>query len=290
MDLSIIIVNYNTKDYLKKLLTSVKPAIRGLKAEVFIVDNASNDDSQTMVEENFPWVKLVVFKKNHGFSKANNYALKKSKGEFLLLLNSDTKVFKDTFVKSLAFIEKKAKAGLVTCRVELSNGQVDPASHRGFPTLWAALTYFSGLEKLLPKSQLFGQYHQGWKNLDQAHQIDSPSGCFFLIRREAFKKVGLLDERFFMYGEDLDYALRIKQAGWQVWYYPEVKIIHYKKRSGRANKDKKQRLVTSRHFFETMSQFYEKHYLGKYPKMFRFLVLFAIWLMEKLKMMFILLE
>ncbi|MBU0618853.1 glycosyltransferase family 2 protein [Patescibacteria group bacterium] len=285
MDLSIIIVNYNTKDYLQKLLRSIKPALKTISAEVFVVDNGSTDGSQLLIKTSFPWVKLMALKKNFGFSQANNWALKKAQGKFLLLLNSDTEVLADTFKKSLNFISSRSKAGLITCRVELDNGELDPASHRGFPTPWAALTYFSGLEKLCSKSRLFGQYHQGWKDLNQAHQIDSPSGCFFLLRNKAFKEIGYLDEDFFMYGEDLDYALRLKQAGWQAWFYPGTKIIHYKKRSGRANTNKQEQIKATRHFFKTMGQFYSKHYLKHYPNVFKWLVLLAIWLLEKIKIL-----
>jgi GT2 family glycosyltransferase len=285
MNLSIIIVNYNTKDYLKKLLNSLKPALQGLSTEVFIVDNASSDGSRQMVKKDFSWVKLMALPKNVGFSKANNKALKKAKGDFLLLLNSDTKVFKNTFLKAVKFMKTKPKCGLMTVRVELADGNIDPASHRGLPAPWPALTYFSGLEKLFPKSKLFSQYHQGWKNLTESHQIDSPSGCFFLIRKKTFKKVGFLDERFFMYGEDLDYSLRMKQAGWQIWYYPGTKIIHYKKRSGRANKNKAEQIKATSHFFDTMNLFYQKHFIKNYPKPVRLLIDFAIWGFKNLKIL-----
>lgn len=287
LELSVIIVNYNTKDYLKRLLKSLQPALRGMRSEVIVVDNNSTDGSQLMVKEKFTWVRLIKARRNLGFSRANNLALKKARGEFLLLLNSDTEVFKDSLSQSLAFMQTRPKIGLLTCRVELADGNLDPACHRGFPTPWASLTYFFGLEKLLPQSRLFGQYHQGWKNLTESHQIDSPSGCFFLICRRALNEVGLLDERFFIYAEDLDYALRLKQAGWQVWYYPQVKIIHYKKRSGRSNQNKPERIKASQHFFQTMAQFYKKHYLNHYPKLVKFLALFAIWLLEKVKTLLI---
>ena len=274
MDLSIIIVNYNTKDYLSRLLPSVKKACYGLRSEVFVVDNASHDGSPQLVKRRFPWVKLIALRKNLGFAKANNRALKRARGRYLLLLNSDTKVFSSTFFQMIEFMEKHPRAGLATCRVELEGGELDPACHRGFPTPWAAFTYFAGLEELFPHSRLFAQYHQGWKDLSRPHQIDSPSGAFFFLRRQAFLQVGLLDERFFLYGEDLDYAYRLKQAGWQVWYYPGTKIIHYKKRSGRlrgygkkiTQEVKKERLKAIGHFYDTMKLFYQKHYLNRYPR------------------------
>lgn len=290
MKISVIVVNYNTKGYLKKLLESLKPALKGIASEVWVVDNNSSDKSPQMVKKDFSWVKLIRSKKNLGFSKANNQAIKRSKGEYILLLNSDTLVNPNSIKLTLKFAQKNPKAGLVTCRVELESGQIDPASHRGFPTPWAAFCYFSGLEKLFPQSRLFSQYHQGWKDLNTPHQIDSPSGCFFLIKREVISQVGLLDEDFFMYGEDLDFALRVKKAGWQVWYYSGAKITHFKKRSGRANKSKQERVKATRHFFRTMALFYKKHYLKNTFKSLGWLIGFIIWLLEKLKILLIWLE
>jgi len=183
-------------------------------------------------------------------------------------------------------------AGAMTCRVELSGGKIDPASHRGFPTPWNAFCYFSGLEKLFSKSKLFSGYHHGWKNFEKTHQIDVCSGAFLLTRKKVIGKIGLLDEDFFMYGEDIDWCFRIKKTGLEVFYYPHTKIIHYKGQSGRKkilDKDisndisKKIKKTSKRNFYETMKLFYEKHYKNKYPKIVYWLVLGGIWLASKFR-------
>jgi len=292
IDLSIIITNYNTKELLKKLLFSIKKSIlKSFKIETIVVDNASADDSTKMVEKNFPLVNLIINKKNLGYAKANNKGIKKAKGKYILLLNSDTLLNKNTLFKIIEFMEKNKEYAAVTCKVELSNGQIDPACHRGFPTPWAAFTYFSTLEKIFSQSKIFGQYHQTWKDLSQIHQVDVISGAFFMIRKDVFEKVGFLDERFFMYAEDIDLCLRLKKKGYKIAYNPGTKIIHYKKSSGRkkgkgkeiTQKDVVIRRKSSKYFFETMKLFYVKHYKNQYPWIIRQLVLLGIWIVGKIK-------
>jgi GT2 family glycosyltransferase len=288
MKLSIIIVNFNTKDYLTRCLSSIS---KRKNYQIIVVDNASTDGSQAMVKKRFPHLKLITNKKNLGFSRANNIGLKQAKGKYVLLLNSDTKIFPQTLPRMLKFMENHPQVGAATCRVELPDGQIDPASHRGFPTPWAALTYFLGLEKLFPRCRLLAQYHQGWKNLKTIHEIDSPAGAFYLIRKKVIDQVGLLDEDYFMYGEDLDWSRRIKKAGWKIMYVPVAKIIHYKKTSGRAKTEKGKitrqakslRRQTSHHFFTTMKLFYDKHYYNQYPRWMRALVLLGIWFISKFR-------
>lgn len=295
--LSIIIVSFNTKDLLVGLLQSLKQAIKickqeGYETEIIIVDNHSQDDTLEVIKKGFTWTKLIKNKRNLGYAQANNQGILKSKGELVLLLNSDTKVFPQTLVKMIKFMEANPKAGAATCRVELPNREIDPASHRGFPTLWNAFCYFLGLEKLFPRSKIFAGYHQGWKDLTKVHEIDSCVGAFFLVRKAVVDKVGLLDERFFMYGEDIDWAYRIKKAGFKIFYYPKTKIIHYKKKSGREklfnnkkNKDLTEeiRFMSKRNFYETMKLFYQKHYRNKYPWIVKQLIFLGIWLIRKIK-------
>ncbi|MBU2051980.1 MAG: glycosyltransferase family 2 protein [Patescibacteria group bacterium] len=286
MDLSIIIVNYKTKDLTLKTLASVFAAqIPRGKVEVILVDNASEDGTPEMVRKKFPKVKIINAVRNLGFAGGNNLGLRRGKGRYLLLLNSDTLIATDTLVKMVEFMDQHQNVGLSTCRVELLNGRPDPASHRGFPTPWAALTYFSGLEQLWPKSRLFGQYHQGWKQLQAAHEIDSPVGAFFFLRREALKQAGLLDENFFMYGEDIDLAFRIKKTGWKVMYTPFTKIIHLKGASGINRPDKAIRLQTTRAFFEAMQLFYNKHYRRRYFFALRWLVFLGIKTLKLVKIL-----
>lgn len=285
MDLSIIIVNYKTKDLTLQTLTSVFQADQPKgKLEVFLIDNASGDDTPKVVKQLFPKVKLILSQKNLGFAGGNNLGLRQAKGRYLLLLNSDTIIAKDTLIKMIEYMDKNPKIGLSTCRVELFNGQIDPASHRGFPTPWAALTYFTGLEKLFPRSKLFSQYHLGWKDFKTIHEIDSPVGAFFMLNKSALTQVGLLDENFFMYGEDIDLAYRIKQAGWKVTYVPITTITHLKGASGIGSKAKALRLYTTRSFFDTMKLFYQKHYRKKYFFLFRYLIFTGIDLIKNLKL------
>lgn len=291
-DLSIVILSFNTKDLLNNLLLSIKESrLKNFTLETIVVDNASSDGTQRMLKEKFKWVKLITSQKNLGYAAGNNLGIKTANGRYLLLLNSDTKVLPETFIKMIEFMDENPEVAATTARIELPSGELDKACHRGFPTPWAALTYFSGLETLFPRSKIFSQYHQGWKDLNRTHRIDSPSGAFFIVRREVVEKVGLLDERFFMYAEDLDWAYRIKKKGYKIFYYPHTKIIHYKKQSGRkrgegkkiTQKEKEVREKSKNYFFETMKLFYDKHYKNKYPWVLRQLVLVGIWIVSRFK-------
>lgn len=285
MDLSIIVVNYKTKDLTLQLLNSVfKADPPAGKMEILLIDNHSQDDIFAAVKEQHPLVKQILSEKNLGFAGGNNLGLRQAKGKYILLLNSDTVIQKDSLTAMIKYMEVNPRVGLSTCRVELQNQQIDPASHRGFPTPWASFTYYLGLEKLFPRSPLFSQYHQGWKDLNQIHEIDSPAGAFFFLRKSVLNQVGLLDEAFFMYGEDLDLAYRIKKAGWQIMYVPITKITHLKKASGlHTSKDKEQRLATTQNFIEAMKLFYQKHYQKNYFFLLRWLVFLGIDMVKCLK-------
>jgi GT2 family glycosyltransferase len=276
MKLSVIIVNYNTKNYLRQALQSIEASRDKIDKETIVVDNASTDGSPAMIDSHFNWVKLIKTPQNLGYAAANNLGLTRAKGEYILFLNSDTQILSDTLTTMVKFMDQHSNVGVSSCRVELINGQIDPASHRGFPTPWAALTYFTGLETAFPKLRLFGQYHQGWQDLSTVHEIDSPAGAFFLTRKKILDQVGGFDDRFFMYAEDLDLSLRIKQAGWKIMYVPTTKIVHYKKKSGRESAHLGTRAKTKDYFFNTMKLFYDKHYRHKYPFFIRWLVLGGI--------------
>ena len=284
--LSIIIVNYNTKDLLRRCLESIHKANIDFKYEVIVVDNGSGDGSAGMVKREFKKAKVLESKENVGFSKGNNLGIKEAKGEYILLLNSDTVVFKNTLKGMLDFMRKNKKAGVATCRVELEDGVLDKACHRGFPTAWNAFCFYLGLERLFGKSKMFSGYHLGYLNLDEVHQIDSPTGAFYLIRRKILDQVGVLDEDYFMYGEDLDLSFRVKKAGWKIYYVPDYKIIHYKKRSGRKAKDRKLKKKIDEYFYETMKLFYKKHYEDKYPKIVLWFVFLAVDVKKNLARMF----
>lgn len=277
--LSVIILNYNTADLLSSCLSAVlasKGFERG-QLEVIAVDNNSSDNSVEMVMKDYPAVKLIRNERNLGFSAGNNTGIKVARGKFLLLLNSDTLVEPDVLIGVLKMMESDASIGAATCLLQTGDGKLDPASHRGFPTPWNSLSYFLGLEKLFPGSRLFGGYHQGWKNLRVPHDVDCISAAFMMIRAQVIEKVGFLDEKFFMYGEDIDWCLRIKNAGYRILFYPGVKTLHLKRRSGREQtRDRDLRKRTQNMFLDSMWQFYEKHYLGKYPLLLNWLVKIGI--------------
>jgi len=274
MDLSIIIVSFNTKEILRNCLESVKNALSKSpdKIEVMVIDNSSDGTRQMVIQE-FPEFKLIINSTNLGFAAANNIGIKKSQGQYLLLLNSDTEIFSDSLTKTFQFMKETPQAAVVTCRVELPNGRLDPACHRGFPTPWASFCYFSKLEKMFPKIKFFSGYHQFYKNLNSTHEIDSPSGAFYFVRKNIVDDVGLLDEDYFMYGEDLDWSYRIKQKHGKIFYYPFARILHFKKQSGRSSGHKDLEKDSNRYFYQTMELFYLKHFADKYPRIINWIIL-----------------
>lgn len=259
MDLSIIIVNYNTKDLLMQTIQSIIDTSKNINYEIIVSDNNSTDGSIEMVKEKFPQVKLIENKENLGFPKGNNVAIRQSKGRYILLLNSDTVVLEDCLSKCIGYMDVSKNIGVLGCKVVLKDGSLDHACKRGFPTPEASLFYILKLHKFFPKVEKFNQYDLGCLDEDKVSEVDSLMGAFMILRREVIEKVGLLDEQFFMYGEDIDWCYRIKQAGWQVVYYPEAKIIHYKGASSRKKPYK-----TLYEFHRAMILFYNKHYRLNY--------------------------
>lgn len=279
-DLEIIIVNYNSQFWLKKTLTTLKEFYLDKTKKTVIttvVDNASEDDSLKMLGREFRWVQIMKLKDNFGFAVANNAALRETKAKYVMLLNSDVEFTKqsnlDTLIK---FLDEKEKVGVITPRVEFTNGEIDPACHRGEPTMWASFTYMSGLETLLPTSKAFSDYHQTYKNLRSIHTIDACSGAAMIVRGKLLEIVGLLDERFFMYAEDLDWCKRFREAGYMVVYNPEVVVIHHKYKSGIKNTSQSIARKTRKHFYDTMLQYYDKHYLDEYPKFVRNIIKYIL--------------
>lgn len=279
MDISIVILSYNTEELTRRCLLSLKEAgigaldenRYGFSSEVYVVDNGSSDNSVEMIKVNFPWVKLLVSEKNLGFARGNNLAIPHASGKYILFLNSDTEIFKDTIPEVFLFMEENPEVAVTTCRIELPNGLLDKACRRGFPTPWAACTHFLGLPKLFPRVAFFNRYNLLNLSEEETYEIDATVGAFFFTRRKAMEKVGVWDEDYFFYGEDIDYCYRFKQSGWKIMYYPKVKIIHHKRASGMAKRDedenleaRKVRAQTINHFYESMKIFYNKHYEDKY--------------------------
>lgn len=270
IDLSIVILHYNTLKLTRKCLLSIQAS----EYEVIVCDNGSTDSSLGALQKEFPRVRFIDNKKNLGFAAGNNPGIRVAKGKYVLLLNSDTEASSETIDAMVRFMDDHPQAGASTCKLLLPDGSLDQACHRGFPTPWAAFTYLSKLEKLFPKTRLFGEYHQGYKDVNSIHEVDCISGAFFMVRREVIDDVGLLDEDYFMYGEDIDWAYRIRKSGWKIFYNPTVTILHKKKQSGREHINKKQRISTEIYFHKYNWLFYKKHYAKSHPVFSVFVYLF----------------
>ena len=255
MDLSVIIVNYNVKALLEQTLLSVYKAVQHLSVEVIVVDNRSADDSCSMVKEKFPGAILIENKENLGFSKANNQGIQISKGRHVLLLNPDTVISEDTFVKTVEFMDAHPNAGALGVRMIDGRGDFLPESKRGLPTPAVAFYKMSGLAKIFPKSKTFGAYHLGFLSEFETNKVEILSGAFMLIRRKVLDEVGLLDESFFMYGEDIDLSYRIIKGGYDNYYFADTTIIHYKGES-----TKKHSINYVKIFYQAMAKFARKHF------------------------------
>lgn len=273
MKLSIIIVNYNVEHFLEQCLISVVKATESLAAEIFVVDNSSVDGSIEMINAKFPQVKLIANKENVGFSCANNQAIKVAKGEYVLLLNPDTVVEEDTFTKCLNFMDNHQDAGGLGVKMIDGKGKFLPESKRGLPTPWVAFYKIFGLSNLFPKSKLMGKYHLGFLSKDSNHRIEILSGAYMLIRKKALDKVGLLDQNFFMYGEDIDLSYRLLLGGYNNYYFSETSIIHYK---GESTKKTSVNYVFV--FYNAMIIFAKKHFSKKNAKLFSFFINIAIYI------------
>ena len=279
MDLSVVIVNYNVKYFLEQCLHAVHKALEGISGEVIVVDNNSVDGSCSHIRERFPWVKLIGNRENTGFSRANNQAIKQSTGKYVLLLNPDTVVEEDTFRKCLEFMERHPDAGALGVKMIDGRGHFLPESKRALPTPRVAFYKIFGLATLFPRSRRFGRYHLGHLDSDQVNEVEVLAGAFMFIRREALDRVGLLDEDYFMYGEDIDLSYRIMKGGYRNYYFPETTIIHYKGES-----TKKGSLNYVMVFYQAMIIFARKHFSSRNARTYSFLINLAIYLRAALAM------
>jgi len=271
--LSVIIVNYNVQFFLENCLHSVFKAMKQIEGEVIVVDNNSVDGSVKMLEEKFPKVKLIANRENLGFSKANNQAMKAAKGEFFLLLNPDTVVEEDTFEKCLREFEANQKVGGIGVMMLDGKGNFLPESKRGLPTPQVAFYKIFGLSLLFPRSKRFSQYHLGHLSKDRNHDVEILSGAFMMLRKKVIDQIGMLDESFFMYGEDIDLSYRIRKAGYLNRYLATTSIIHYKGES-----TKKSSINYVYVFYRAMAIFARKHFSQTNAKLFSFLINLAIYL------------
>ena len=293
LQISIIIVSYNTRELLTDCLKSIAVSTKEFETETFVVDNNSKDETVKTVKSKFPWVNLTANPTNVGFSRANNQALKRAKGKYILILNPDTKLLPDTLSKMYDLMENRPdETAVATCKVELPFGGLDKDCRRRFPTPWRAMTHFSGLSKLFPKSNIFAQYYMGDIPISEEHEVDACVGAFMFIRKNAIDKVGYFDEDFFFYGEDLDLCFRFKDAGYKILYTPITKIIHYKgaasglkshsRHLSKATVESKRNAI--RESVRAMRLFYQKHYKHKYPGIITHPVLWAVKMIEIIRL------
>ena len=271
--LSVIIVNYNTRDLLRTCLHSVFASILPGGLEVIVVDNQSHDGSAEMVETEFPQAALIRSERNGGFAYGNNQGLHQARGRYALLLNPDTVVPPDAFAILTAFMDEHPEVGIVGPRLVRADGSLDLACRRSFPTPEVSFYRIVGLSKLFPKSRRFARYNLTYLDEHELAEVDSVVGACMMVRRQAMEQVGLLDEAYFMYGEDLDWAYRIKSHGWKVYYNPAATVLHYKRESSR------QRPVrTIVEFYRAMLIFHRKHYAARTFFLLNWLIVAGIYL------------
>ncbi|HOZ29829.1 MAG TPA: glycosyltransferase family 2 protein [Bacteroidales bacterium] len=273
MKISVIIVNYNVKHFLEQCLNSVQESAKHCATEIFVVDNNSVDGSCAMVKKKYPQVKLIENKKNYGFSYANNQAIKQSVGEYVLLLNPDTVIEEKTLSSICNFMDSHPDAGCLGVKMIDGKGRFLPESKRGLPTPKVAFYKIFGLSRLCPKSAKFGQYHLSYLDKEKTHVVDVIAGAFMLLRKDTLDKTGLLDETFFMYGEDIDMSYRVNLSGYKNYYYPETTIIHYK---GESTKKSSINYVLV--FYNAMIIFAKKHFSKRNAGAFIALIKFAIYI------------
>ena len=245
MKLSVVIVSYNVRHFLEGCLQSVEKAAEGIDCEVFVVDNASSDDTMTVLPARFPWVHFSANDENLGFARANNMAIRQSAGEYVLLLNPDTVIAPDTLSQALTFMDAHPQAGGAGVKMLGEDGTPAPESRRAIPTPWVSALKMLGFDR---------RYYMSHLPWDQPCRIEVVSGAFCLLRREALEQIGLLDEDFFMYGEDIDLSYRLLKGGWENWYLP-LPITHYK---GKSTRKSEFRYVHV--FYQAMLIFFRKHY------------------------------
>lgn len=272
MDISIIIVNYNVRYFLSTCLQSVEKGIESIDAEVFVVDNNSTDDSVEMLRNEFPWVRLIANKDNRGFSRANNQAIERATGRYILLLNPDTIVEESCFRKCIDFMDSDSNVGGLGVKMIDGSGRFLPESKRGLPTPLVSFYKIFGLSKLFPKSRIFGKYHLGYLDTDKINDVDVLSGAFMLLRKSLIDRIGGLDEDFFMYGEDIDLSYRITSSGHRNIYFPETSIIHFK---GESTKKSSVNYVLV--FYRAMIIFARKHFSSQNASIFSMLINMAVY-------------
>lgn len=280
-DLGIVILNWNTRALLQRCLETVYASEGDITFRVVVVDNASSDDSAAMVREYFPQATLIQSPTNNGYSYGNNLGLRelgfggrantsKDAPRYALLLNPDTEVPANVFAHMVAWMDGRRDVGAAGVKLVLPDGTLDKACRRSFPTPMISIYHFSGLGKLFPDSPRFARYNMTYLSPDVETEVDSVVGAYMQVRREAIDAVGLLDEVFFMYGEDIDWAFRIKNAGWKIVYHPQVEVKHVKRAAS------KQSQRAQYEFWRAMLIFYRKHYRATTPLLLHSLIMMGL--------------
>jgi len=288
-NVSIVIANYNSRDTLDECLLNISK-LKNID-DTIVVDNASADNSALMVKKKYPWVNLISLKENKGIAYSYNLGIKKTNSRYILFLGSDAFPNDKTIEGLSNYLDKNSKTGIVVPKLITRSGEIDMDGHRGFPTPWVSFTHFSKLDKLFPKSKLFSGYFLGSLDIESLHEIDLCISHFMLVRRDTIKKVGLFDEDFFVFGEDVDFCYRVKEGGWKIVYSPKYSAIHYKgvsigtrketKDISKASIETKKKMITQS--TRAMNLFYKKHYMNKYPKIVNYPILFAIKVLGKIR-------
>ena len=271
--LSIIIVNYNAGNYLENCLKSVYAETKQIPFDIWVVDNNSEDASVSIIRQNFPQVNLIENKENTGFAIANNQAIGKCTGDYILLLNPDTLILENAIEKTVKFMDENPQTGIAGCKVLNEDGTLQLACRRSIPAPGVAFFRLTGLSRLFPNNKGMAKYNLTYLDPDEANEVDAVSGAFLMIRRTVVDKIGGLDERFFMYGEELDWCLRTNKAGWKVMYYPEGQITHYKGECSKSNCRK-----AAFEFYRSMYLFHKKHFADNYNPIINMIIYAGIFL------------
>lgn len=282
MDLAIIIVNYRTEKLTKDCLESLRHAdLEGISSEIIVVDNASGDGSIEAIADAYPECRVIINPDNFGFAKANNIGISQSDADYILLLNSDTIVEPNAVKYSLNLMKKHPDIGATGCKILLENGKLDAACKRSFPTPASGLCHMLKLDRLFPKSRFFGAYNLTYLDENTACDVECLCGAYMMVSRQAIEQAGLLDEDYFMYGEDIDWCYCIKEKGFRIVYDPAVQITHYKRASGIGKRNPK--IIEA--FYDSMGIFFNKHYQGKYNRFLTWIVLSGTKIMKRLALL-----
>jgi hypothetical protein len=273
-DVSFSITNYNTKDFLASCIDSVIQGVKGYSYEIIVVDDASSDGSADMVRKKYPQVKVIENEINKGYVKSNNIGIRASGGRYIMSLNSDTVVIDGSIEIIVKFLDNNPDTGAAGPKLLNSDGSIQLQARRGFPTPLNSFFYFSGLSRLFPENRAIGGYLLTYLDERIATEVDSLCGAAMAVRREVISEVGLMDESYIMYGDDIDWCYRIKQAGWKIYYLPEAEIIHFGGRGG----SRRQSYRNIFEFHRAMAVFYGKHYSKGHLFLVNWIIYSGIWL------------